>query len=94
MDWGCKRMYLETMKRLHVGLHVCNDPENPDVCAVCLADMVAHEAVRELPCGHTFHKHCVDTWFLLSTRCPLCNQDVQMTMLAAAEAGHCKKCKM
>ena len=83
-----------TLKRLHVGRHVCVDAGNPDVCAVCLADIVTHETVRELPCGHTFHQHCVDTWFLLSVRCPLCNQDVQMTMLAAAETGRCKKCKV
>ncbi|CAI0554598.1 unnamed protein product [Linum tenue] len=49
-----------------------------DECAVCLSDFAAGEAVRELGCGHTFHKDCVDRWLLAAGKvtCPLCRSNV------------------
>jgi len=48
-----------------------------DVCAVCYAEFEDGDAVRRLPCGHLFHKPCIDHWLLnSSTRCPVDNQEV------------------
>jgi len=41
-------------------------------CVVCCSDFQDRDLCRILPCGHHFHQHCVDEWFLRSTRCPLC----------------------
>ncbi|CAK0800814.1 unnamed protein product [Prorocentrum cordatum] len=41
-------------------------------CAVCLAEYCDRDELRELPCGHRFHKNCADTWLAKSKRCPLC----------------------
>mmetsp|Transcript_1781 Transcript_1781/g.4539 ORF Transcript_1781/g.4539 Transcript_1781/m.4539 type:complete len:579 (-) Transcript_1781:82-1818(-) len=48
------------------------------VCAVCYVDFKCGDAVRRLqPCGHCFHKECIDRWLLeSSTRCPVDNQEL------------------
>lgn len=42
-----------------------------DECAICLNDLNS-EARRKLPCGHIFHKKCVNTWLARKNICPLC----------------------
>lgn len=41
-------------------------------CAVCLCDFEEGESAKKLPCGHHFHKCCIDRWLQRSKRCPLC----------------------
>lgn len=41
-------------------------------CAVCLTDFQEGDRLRRLPCGHHFHRHCVDVWLVRCDRCPLC----------------------
>ncbi|XP_011015548.1 PREDICTED: probable E3 ubiquitin-protein ligase XERICO [Populus euphratica] len=47
--------------------------EAPAECAVCLDDVEEGEEIRELRCGHIFHRACLYRWldFRQST-CPLC----------------------
>ena len=33
-------------------------------CAVCLEDWLYDCEVRQLTCGHHFHKLCIDSWLL------------------------------
>jgi len=49
-----------------------------DMCAVCYVDFEIGDAVRRLqPCGHIFHKGCIDRWLLeSSTRCPVDKREV------------------
>lgn len=51
-------------------------------CAICLSDFVEKEKLRRLPCGHLFHKCCVDQWLRRNKKCPLCN--------GAIDASECK----
>ncbi|KAJ6899430.1 hypothetical protein NC652_025788 [Populus alba x Populus x berolinensis] len=47
--------------------------EAPAECAVCLSDVEEGEEIRELRCGHIFHRACL--YRLLDFRqstCPLC----------------------
>jgi hypothetical protein len=52
-----------------------------ELCAICqelLVDKTNPELeLRELPCGHEFHKACVDTWLSLEPRCPTCNAEAR-----------------
>ncbi len=43
-------------------------------CSICLNEFKTGEYKRELFCGHTFHKKCIDKWLLKSNKmtCPLC----------------------
>ncbi|XP_062199709.1 probable E3 ubiquitin-protein ligase XERICO [Phragmites australis] len=42
-------------------------------CRVCLARFEPEAVVNRLPCGHLFHRGCLETWLLYDrATCPLC----------------------
>eukprot|EP00922_Rhytidocystis_sp_ex-Travisia-forbesii_P014340 GHVS01021478.1.p1 GENE.GHVS01021478.1~~GHVS01021478.1.p1 ORF type:complete len:303 (-),score=46.63 GHVS01021478.1:212-1120(-) len=44
-----------------------------DVCSICIDAFHIGTAVRVLePCGHMFHKVCIDGWLLRNAVCPNC----------------------
>merc|ERR1712039_268269 len=49
-------------------------------CAICLADLAQGEDVCRTPCGHDFHRGCLEEWVWAkrqrSTACPLCRQQL------------------
>ena len=36
--------------------------ENQESCAICVEDFQSSTMIRETPCGHIFHDHCVMRW--------------------------------
>ncbi|XP_027353263.1 RING-H2 finger protein ATL5-like [Abrus precatorius] len=58
-------------------------------CAVCLSEFADGDEGRVLPnCNHAFHSHCIDTWFVSHSNCPLCRTLVQpATACSGAEPG-------
>ncbi|KAL7609233.1 hypothetical protein Lser_V15G11447 [Lactuca serriola] len=47
--------------------------KEPFDCAVCLCEFSEQDKLRLLPlCSHAFHIHCIDTWLLSNSSCPLC----------------------
>jgi len=54
----------------------CSDGDNNGVygCMVCLRKFHGGEELRSLPCGHVFHRNCMDKWVLdyENMACPLC----------------------
>ncbi|CAK9016360.1 RING-H2 finger protein ATL11 (RING-type E3 ubiquitin transferase ATL11) [Durusdinium trenchii] len=47
-------------------------------CSICLVDFTPNDVVRKLmPCGHIFHKGCIDMWIKRNLICPLCRADLQ-----------------
>ena len=34
------------------------------------------DEARHLPCGHVFHRPCVDDWLLKRRKCPLCKLNI------------------
>ena len=48
------------------------------VCSICLESYEIGEKLRKLPCQHTFHAECVDTWLTKkSGTCPLCRTQLK-----------------
>lgn len=48
-----------------------------NTCGVCLVDFQGGEEIRTLPCGHLFHRECIDHWLLnCSISCPVDKLDV------------------
>lgn len=56
-------------------------------CSICLCDFKANTLLRRLPCGHDFHRRCVDQWLSRSKRCPLCVQAIDAPCRASLRRG-------
>ncbi|KAI3867285.1 hypothetical protein MKW98_001719 [Papaver atlanticum] len=51
-------------------------------CAICLVDFRDNDKLTLLPCKHVYHSHCVGTWFISKTTCPLCRTDLISVVVA------------
>mmetsp|Transcript_7422 Transcript_7422/g.10945 ORF Transcript_7422/g.10945 Transcript_7422/m.10945 type:complete len:140 (-) Transcript_7422:64-483(-) len=47
-------------------------PQDLSQCAICTKSFTLKRDIRVLPCGHIFHKVCVEKWFFERVCCPLC----------------------
>jgi hypothetical protein len=46
-------------------------------CTICTCEFTPTQFFRELPCGHFYHKKCIDKWlFDCEPLCPNCRQPV------------------
>jgi len=45
-------------------------------CRICLEYYEDGEELRFLPCFHKYHKDCVDRWFQMSSKCPVCKTSI------------------
>ncbi len=50
-----------------------------------MIDFEKNDTIKYLPCMHTFHQSCIDTWLLRSLICPSCMEPVDAGLLAAFE---------
>ncbi|XAR68239.1 hypothetical protein NMG60_11003308 [Bertholletia excelsa] len=49
---------------------MCKDQQE---CSVCLTEFVPEAEINHLPCGHLFHKLCLEKWLKYwNVTCPLC----------------------
>lgn len=45
-------------------------------CAIC-QETITSGGSRIRHCRHTYHRSCIDSWLLLSVRCPVCRHDIR-----------------
>jgi len=45
-------------------------------CRICLSEYEAGEEMRTLPCFHSYHKTCIDTWLQRNRKCPICKNPI------------------
>ncbi len=46
-------------------------------CTICASEFTPTQFYRELPCGHVYHKKCIDKWlFDCEPLCPNCRRPV------------------
>lgn len=55
-------------------------------CAVCLNEFHDGDLMRQLPCKHYFHRHCIDKWLRRNQKCPLCMGDIEDTARSSSES--------
>lgn len=56
-------------------------------CAICMMDFEFGEAVRFLPCLHTYHVDCIDAWLMRSLTCPSCLEPVDAALLSTYQTN-------
>jgi len=49
-------------------------------CRICLEPYSDGEELRFLPCFHRYHKECVDRWFQMSSKCPICKTSITQSL--------------
>mmetsp|Transcript_2600 Transcript_2600/g.4074 ORF Transcript_2600/g.4074 Transcript_2600/m.4074 type:complete len:145 (-) Transcript_2600:35-469(-) len=47
------------------------------LCSVCKSEICSNQTLRELPCGHYFHRKCIDKWLQMKANCPLDRKDMK-----------------
>lgn len=45
------------------------------VCSICQESVTYATRIRG--CGHCFHASCIDQWFSMNPRCPVCRHDIR-----------------
>lgn len=51
--------------------------DEPDLsCPICEIKYVDEAQLHQLPCGHYFHKGCLDQWVINQHDCPVCGKKV------------------
>lgn len=56
-------------------------------CVICMAEFIVGDAVRYLPCMHTYHMRCIDDWLMRSLTCPSCLEPVDAALLTSYETN-------
>ncbi|NWR52734.1 RNF6 ligase, partial [Regulus satrapa] len=55
---------------------VHTENERSKMCSVCINEYATGNKLRQLPCTHEFHIHCIDRWLSENSTCPICRQPV------------------
>jgi E3 ubiquitin-protein ligase RNF11 len=48
-----------------------------------MIDFEMNDKIKYLPCMHTFHCSCIDSWLVRSLYCPSCMEPVDAGLLSA-----------
>lgn len=63
-----------TAEQLRAGTETNVRPTN-ETCPICRDPVLVGTRLRA--CDHVFHASCIDEWFTLNPRCPVCRHDVR-----------------
>ncbi|CAO3672490.1 unnamed protein product [Umbelopsis vinacea] len=62
-----------------------NDGDKRVDCVICLDGFSRGDVLRRLPCGHEYHRDCIDPWLTKrSASCPLCKQELVSEIVSPA----------
>ena len=77
---GTDNLTLEDLERLPA--YSAGETVIGNECVICHEWISLGEIVRELPvCNHLFHKECIDNWLVQSPTCPLCRNNIRVSIL-------------
>lgn len=51
--------------------------QEQEKCSICSTVYKENEGIRQLSCNHSYHKKCIDRWFIVgqANTCPICRQN-------------------
>ena len=71
----------ESSKKMDERLVLFYDLTRPEqVCVIC-RKVIKHSFAQPENCKHTFHKHCLMGWYLVSHSCPMCRKGAERACL-------------
>ena len=68
---GCSEAEL----RAHTTVRRSKVAERGELCTVCQSAVRKGVYMRELRCGHAFHRKCADGWLEAHRSCPVCREE-------------------
>lgn len=78
-NWDEPVRVIPSVTQLQSGVQRDVTITEPVTCSICQEEMgpnTSHVS-RLRSCGHHFHGDCINSWFLMSTRCPVCRNDIR-----------------
>merc|ERR1740122_863086 len=51
--------------------------ENNRECVICFEENVIGSKVARLPCGHVYHRECIEGWLNKHCTCPVCRYELE-----------------
>lgn len=73
---GLTKDQIDNLSTRNYGNASAEEGEISKICSVCINEYVAGNKLRQLPCMHEFHFHCIDRWLSENSTCPICRQAV------------------
>lgn len=61
-----------SLASLRTKIFVAQDSESNSSCSVCLEMFHGGVEVKETPCSHIYHTHCIEKWLHKANTCPMC----------------------
>uniref|UniRef100_M1DWL2 Zinc finger protein n=1 Tax=Solanum tuberosum TaxID=4113 RepID=M1DWL2_SOLTU len=67
-------MSLPTVRSIMQYLHKVDFAENEltKECSICMSKYLPGSEAYNMPCNHSFHSGCIETWLLKTPSCPMC----------------------
>lgn len=81
----------ELIDSLPLIVHSATETDGQDSCVVCLSEFDVGQPLRQLPCGHKFHRECIDKWLARRQVCPSCLQDIECSPQCGRSSLHQRK---
>ncbi|XP_042315898.1 E3 ubiquitin-protein ligase RNF6 [Sceloporus undulatus] len=73
---GLTKEQIDSLSTRNYGDVSVEEAETSKTCSVCINEYVIGNKLRQLPCMHEFHFHCIDRWLSENSTCPICRQPV------------------
>lgn len=73
---GLTKDQIDSLSTRSYGTTTAEEGEISKTCSVCINEYVVGSKLRQLPCTHEFHFHCIDRWLSENSTCPICRQSV------------------
>ncbi|XP_041870087.1 E3 ubiquitin-protein ligase RNF6 isoform X2 [Corvus kubaryi] len=72
---GLTKEQIDSLSTRNYG-DIHTESERSKTCSVCINEYATGNKLRQLPCMHEFHIHCIDRWLSENSTCPICRQPV------------------
>ncbi|EDV22300.1 uncharacterized protein TRIADDRAFT_28983, partial [Trichoplax adhaerens] len=78
---------LAMIDHLPIGTYEGHKSEKLNECAICMNEFVVGVPIRYLPCMHTYHVECIDSWLVRSFHCPSCMEPIDVALFSSYVNG-------